>query len=144
MTVTVRRTNRQKKLPGTGVKLFHCYKGTQWVDGLLRNARDAISAIVAGNVLGIACQDYGETCFVPVNWHSSVMTLDYFEWERETLPPGVDDYSKLDVTQIMPECLLLPLMQQLMANDDENCVTSTYAVIDRRHRALDRQGTFRQ
>jgi hypothetical protein len=134
-------------LPGTGVKLFHCYKGTQWVDGLLRNGRDAISAVVVDNVLGLACQDYGETCFVPltrVDWHSSVMTLDYFEWERETLPPGVDDYSKLDVTQIMSECLLLPLMQQLTPNDDDNFVTSTYAVIDRRHRALDRQGTFRQ
>lgn len=130
--------------PSKGDKLFHCYRRTDLLDDLLRKTGKAISAIVVGDELGVACFQDNELKFVPLSrgdHFESLMDLEYFKWLRYT---DTQDYAVLDVDSIVVECLLLPLIQPQLDFDDPGFVRSVYAVIDRRHRTLHRDGVFRQ
>ena len=134
-------------------KLFRRHRGTTELDQQLRNSSKVISCIVVDNQLGVACDEFGQTRFVPLtqgHWHTSKMNLDYFFWLREERPmiQGLETadhamYQVLDLGTIEAECMLLPLIQLLDFNDVGH-VRGAYAVVDRQHRALDGEETFRR
>ena len=127
---------------GGKVKLFHCYKSILEVDDIMWKSKEAMSAIVFGGRLGIACIVLGNPRFVPLikgNLEGYKMCFHYYFLSRVEREDGGLMYEVLVETDIQEHAILLP-RYQLMNSNDPRFVRGTYAVVDKIHRKLDGTG----
>jgi hypothetical protein len=127
---------KPKQEPG----LFKCYKSVPEVDDRIRKTDKAISFIVIEGRVGVASLEFGVPRFVPLDiceFRLTKMGLHYFRFEREV---NGTPYEELDVHQIEEVGVMLPQVQ-LMEYEQAEFVRSSYTLVDRSHRHLDREAT---
>ena len=126
-------------------KSFHRYRAIVQVDDLLlRTATVVISGIIVNGRLGVACEDMGETRFLPLTWgrlHIQKMGHCYFRFVRELKDKNKEPYNALGECEVQQECLLLPLLQMAPPRD-AHYVLGVYTVINRSHHWIDINGVF--
>ena len=112
--------------------LYKCYKSTREIDELIRKCKKAISCLVVDDCLGVVCRNAtGEVDFVPLNIGPHDLTKmgrHYFKFERNT-----------EAGRIQEVGIMLPRIQ-LLEYEDEMFVRSSYTIVDRSHRHLNREG----
>jgi hypothetical protein len=122
--------------------LFKCYKSIAEVDDRIRKTNKAISFIVVGGLVGVACFEFGVARFVPVSvgeYQFTKMGRHYFKFERGERGMEGGAYTELVVQQIEEVGILLPHIQ-LLEYEDAQFIRGSYTLVDRRHRHLDREG----
>ena len=129
-----------------GKKSYYRYASIVQVDDTLRTARAVISAVIVEGRLGVACEDLGETRFLPLSrrrLHIQKLGHCYFQFVRELKDVDQEPYATLGNTEVQLECLLLPLLQ-MAPPGDARYVLGVYTVIDRSHRWIDHNGVLRR
>jgi hypothetical protein len=122
--------------------LFKCYKTILDVDDRIRKTNKAISFIVVGGRVGVACMELGIARFVPVtigDFLSTKMGLHYFKFERELSGDAGAAYTELVVHQVEEVGIMLPQIQ-FHEYEDALFIRASYTLVDRSHRHLDREG----
>jgi hypothetical protein len=128
----------------SGKKSYHCYKSVVLVDDLLRTTTKIISCIIMDGRLGVACEDFGEKCFLPLtrsDLYKRKMGHCYFRFLRQLQGENQQPYEIILSGSVQHQCLLLPLVQML-PSQDHLFVQGVYTVVDRSHRWLDANGNL--
>ncbi len=108
----------------------------------MKKSKKAMSAVVVASQLGLVCMELGWCRFIPLTKGELVCTImdcHYFFMERADREEGASCYTKLKDLEVQEEALLLPQVQ-LYSSEDPNFTRYTYAVVDRNHRTLDKEG----
>jgi hypothetical protein len=130
------------KPPSPEPGLFKCYKSILEVDDRIRTADKAISFIVVGGRVGVACLELGVARFVPViigEFLSTKMGLHYFRLQRELRGDAGAAYTELVVDHIAEVGIMLPQIQ-FHAFSHAQFIRASFTLVDRSHRHLDREG----
>ena len=127
-------------------KAFHCYNDIGLVDDVLHQGDGATSTIVVGQRLVVVCERLSERRFIlltRVALESTKMGFHYFTWQRQLSEADPFHEQLLVAEDIQEVCLLLPKLP-LLNNGRANCARGAFAVIDRSHRSMARDGTLRR